>query len=536
MTKNADADFLLHARLVQALRNPEPFQHPVDRVELIETHMSSVLLAGEFAYKLKKPVHFGWADFSTLSRRRLFCDEEVRLNRRTAPEVYLGVVAIAGTIDQPVIGGAGPILDYAVRMRRFPPGQLLDDLVRRTDFDATLIDRLAVRIARFHHALPGVEEGGGEGTKAEIWRWTHENFIELRRHPLFGGDRGRLDSLADWSRREYEACEMTFVTRRLQGMVRECHGDLHLGNVVVLDGEPVPFDCIEFNPALSWIDVINEIAFPFMDLFDHGRPQLAWRFLNRYLEVGGDYGGVAVLRFYAVYRAIVRAKVARLRMDAARVDAAQRAEAEAAFSGHIALAQALSVVPRRLIVLMHGVSGSGKSTVAEQLAMELGAIRIRSDAERKRLFGVALDESPPADRVGELYGAAATRRTYDRLALLATEIVEAGYPVIVDASFLAKAERARLRELARHRDAAFAVIDCTAPAGVLWARVQARAKRRSDPSDATVEIVERQLAGRQPLTDQERKACFPIATHVDRAALAGRCARLARELAGLVAP
>jgi len=180
MPKSQEADFSQHARLVQALRNPEPYQHPVGEVELIETHMSSVLLAGEFAYKLKKPVQYGWADFSTLARRRLYCDEEVRLNRRTAPEIYLGVVAIAGTSEQPVVGGAGPILDYAVRMRRFAAGQLMDDLVRRADFDPTLIDQLAARIARFHHDLPRAAEDGSEGTKAQIWRWTHENFIELQ--------------------------------------------------------------------------------------------------------------------------------------------------------------------------------------------------------------------------------------------------------------------------------------------------------------------------------------------------------------------
>ena len=517
-----------HAQLVDALRSPAAYPDLCADVELIETHISSVLLAGAYAYKLKKPVHYGFVDFSTLEKRKRFCLEELRLNRRTAPQLYLDVVPVTGTLERPRIGGDGPVLEYAVRMQRFGSEQLLDRMAKAGTLDPALIDAFAEQVAHFHAAIPKVAPDAVEGTTGEIWRWAHENFTELRRHRLFATDRVRLESLEDWTRREFEARRVAFVTRRLQGSVRECHGDLHLGNVVVLDGRPVAFDGIEFNPALSGIDVINEIAFPFADLFDHGLPRLAWRFLNRYLEVTGDYAGLAVLRFYAVYRAMVRAKVARLRADGPHEHGDTRPVEDAEYHRQVALAQALSVVPRPVVVVMTGLPASGKSTVAEHLAEEIGAVRIRSDVERKRLYGVPSREHPVTAYEGGLYGAEATRRTYERLATLAFDVVAAGYPVVVDASFSRRDERAAFLDLAGRLDAAFFIVECTAPVETLRERITRRSGAGSDVSDATLPVLERRLSETEPLGPEEQCFAWHVATDADPTAVAERCADLAQ--------
>jgi aminoglycoside phosphotransferase family enzyme/predicted kinase len=507
MTTSLPQDADSHRRLVRALCDPVAFPGAPDRVQLVETHLSSVLLAGDFAYKLKKPVQFGFVDFSTPAKRRFFCEEELRLNRRTAGDLYLDLVPITGTVDAPRVGGSGDALEFAVRMHRFADGMLLDHLAREGALAAATVDRLADRIARFHADLEIVAPDAVEGTAGEIWRWTHENFVELRRYRQSTSERARIEGLADWTRREFERLRVQFLTRRIQGHVRECHGDLHLGNVVLVGTEPVPFDGIEFNPALRWIDVASDAAAPFVDLFDLGLPKSAWRFLNRYLEHNGDYAGLGPLRFYAVYRAMVKAKIARIRAEAAHP------ADEAPYARLVALAQALSLPQQPSLVLMHGLPVSGRSTVAAHLVEEMGAIRIRSEVERKRLFGVAATE----DRAGEygagIYGAEGSRRTYERLLLLAGEIVDAGYPVVVDAGFSRRADRAQFIDFARRHHLGCVIVDCTAQPAVIASHA-----------------IERHRTGAEELTGAEREITWAIPTDVEPSQLAARCAALASRL------
>lgn len=490
-------------RPIAALLEPSCYPHPVARVEVRETHISWVLLAGAYAYKVKKPVRLSFLDFSTLAARRRYCEEELRLNRRTAPELYLAVVPIVATACGLRIEASGEAIEYAVKMRRFPDEALADAMARRGALGAAEVDAIVAACARFHAAAPRAPADSPYGAPAEIERRALDNFAEIE--PLAPEHAPRLAPLARWTAQEARRLAPAFAARRAAGFVRECHGDLHLGNIAFVEGRALPFDCIEFEPALRWVDVASEIAFLFMDLLAHGLAPLAWRALNGWLEASGDYEGVALLRFYAVYRAMVRAKVAAL---------AGRAQALAEY---LALAERLADAARPALLLMHGVPGSGKTTVAGALAERLGAVRIRSDVERKRLAGLApLARAAAAPGEG-LYDAAATRRTYARLAQLAGAVLEARWPAIVDAAFARREQRELVRREATARGAPCLIVECEAPPALLRERVAARQAAARDASDADVAILEHQLAAREPLGADEQAIAVRVDTGEERA-------------------
>ncbi len=299
-------------RLIQAMQQPGFYDHPVAQVELIETHISWVFLAGDFAYKVKKPVNFGFLDFSTLARRQHFCLEELRLNRRFAPRLYLDVKAIGGDPASPRMN-ATPVLDYAVKMKRFEQQDQLDRVLTRGRLDDRQLACFSTMIAKVHQIAAVSEAEQPYGTPQSIIEPVLENFNQVR-SLLAAAECRHLGQLEEWSRRTHGELYELLRQRKRDGFVRECHGDLHLANMAWVDGEPILFDCIEFNENLRWIDVINDIAFLFMDLADRGQKKLGWSFLNHYLQKTGDYQGLQLLRFYAVYRAMVRAKVNCLRL------------------------------------------------------------------------------------------------------------------------------------------------------------------------------------------------------------------------------
>ena len=478
-----------HAALVAALR--ARLRTAGGPVTLIQTHISSVLLAGAHAYKLKKPVAFGFVDFSTLAARERFCGEEVRLNRRTAPKIYLGVVRITGTETAPRLGGRGPAIEFAVKMRRFATRDLADRRARAGRLTAQHIDRLARVVAQFHRAASPAP-ASSYGAPEQVLRWARENVALALLRLEDEGRRARLQHLAQWTEDEFRRRAGWFAARRSGGFIRECHGDLHLANIVLLDEVPVPFDGIEFNPELRFIDVASDIAFTFMDLIEHGLPRLAWRFLDRYLEATGDYGLLGGLRFYAVYRALVRAKVSIIRAHQPDTAQPQRRSASAAFLRDLSLAERLAEAPAPVLVAVGGLSGSGKTTVAGLLLEHLGAVRVRSDVERKRLAGLPAD-ARGADVYGAgLYAPEMTARTYARLHEVAATALEAGHPVVVDAAMLRRAERDALRALADRLGVRCECIWCEAPWPTLRARVARRQARARDASDATVAVLRRQ--------------------------------------------
>jgi len=490
-------------RLVLALLENMRTQATVKSVRLLETHISWVLLAGHYAYKIKKAVNLGFLDFSSLEDRHYYCEEEIRLNSRLAPRIYLNVLSIGGSAENPVLD-AQPAIEYAVRMRRFAASKQLDRLVASNKILPQHIDRLATTIARFHSSLPAAEVISSFGTADVVRLDAEQNFEQLKMLLAERADLDRLKSLRRASDSEYAACRSLFGQRLEQGYVRECHGDLHLGNIVLIDEQPTPFDGIEFNPALRWIDVMSEVAFTVMDLLHHQRIALAWRFLNAYVEATGDYAGMPVLRFYLAYRAMVRAKVSAIRAAQSGLSHRATAEAWAGCRGYLELAAHCFAAKQAALIITHGLPGSGKTTFSQIALERLQAIRLRSDVERKRLFGL----SPLADSrasIGiDLYSAAITQRTYARLRELARELLMAGYTVIVDAAFLKQDERDHFSQLAEELSVPFAIASMHAGAETLRARITQRHRAASDASEADIAVLEKLQLAQQPLSPKER--------------------------------
>ena len=522
-----------HAALVRALLDVQCYPHPVASVEHIETHISDVLLTGRYAYKLKKPLNLGFLDFSTLADRRFFCLEELRLNRRLAPELYLDVVPITGTQSHPRLGGEGEPIEYAVRMRQFDQNGMLDRVLARGELTAAHVDEIAQSVAAFHAMLPAAAPDTAFGTADNVMQPALQNFDQLQ--PLLDrdADRALLRELSAWTRAQHETLASLFELRRRGGFVRECHGDLHLGNMVLIDGRVRIFDCIEFSPTLRWIDVANEAAFLAMDLQQRRRADLAWRFLNRYLEITGDYPGVRLLRYYMVYRAMVRAKVAALRAAQGDVERPARQSLRAKCHAHLMLAQRLTTTAEPALLILHGLAGSGKTTVSQIILEQVGAIRVRSDLERKRLHGLAEAARSGSAVGGGIYTTSADAATYSRLADMAQEVVRGGFAALVDATFLAGANREQFRLLASKLGCPFAILHVEAAESLLRERVARRAAAGADASEATAAVLERQLASQDPLTVQERNWTETFSTEqLDRAEIARQARGLMQRLTG----
>lgn len=537
-------------RLIAALSDPGHYPHPVSEVEHVETHISHVVLAGRKAYKIKKPVSLGFLDFSTVDRRRFFCQEELRLNRRLAPELYEEVVAITGSPSAPELGGPGQPFEYAVRMKRFDRDRELDTLLERGELPRTWMDELAARVADFHARVPRAHPSSKTGGAETVVAQAENNFTALEELLEGREDRRRLAHLRGWNDRETERAQPLFDARLRDGFVRECHGDMHLGNMVHARDEIAIFDGIEFNEALRWIDIQNEVAFVTMDLKDRGAPAHAHRFFNAYLEHIGDYEGIALSRFYEVYRAMVRAKVAGIRSTQEGLSARERDETRSRCQRYLALAEKLTApTSRPALFINHGLSGSGKTTQSLALVEELGAVRVRSDVERKRLAeragvarasgaegaahgkgsktddeaGTGHDWGPEADSSGGaaigtgLYAADISAATYDRLAHLCEAVLRAGYPAVADAAFLERTKRRDFLMLAERLDVRRLILDYRAPEHVLRQRIEARKVRADDASDADLRVLQHQRAVAEPLSADEpalaidTTGAFPLA-------------------------
>jgi aminoglycoside phosphotransferase family enzyme/predicted kinase len=519
------------ASLIAALRSRGCYAHPVGLIRVLETHISWVVLTGDYAYKIKKPVNLGFLDFTDLESRRHYCEEELRLNRRLAPALYEAMVKITGSTRNPRIEGDGPAMEYAIRMREFPQRALASGLLADGHLTHAHIDQLATRIAAFHAAAGVATQNSRYGTPDAIIAPARENFAHLQRLMRDAPDQARMDWLQQWTEREYAARRPQFAARRAAGQVRECHGDLHLGNIVMLDDQLTPFDCIEFNAEFRWIDVMGEIAFLVMDLLDHGRIDFAYHFLNAYLEAGGGYDGLGVLRFYLVYRAMVRAKVHALRSAQSGIPVTEHHRLVAASRDYLELARRCAQgahAARPAFILMHGLSGSGKSIIAQALAEKAGAIRLRSDVERKRMGGLApLDHSGSALQSG-IYTADITWATYHRLLDLACGVANAGHAAVIDATFLKQWQRDLFRHEAQARRIPFGIVDVTAPEAVLRARIASRRDTRGDPSEADQAVLTQQLAQNEVLstTDDALVVCIDTAQSDIQATMHQACEAL----------
>lgn len=493
---------------------------------LFETHISWVLVSGELAYKFKKAVRFDFLDFSTLDARRRYCEEELRLNGKLAPEIYLDVVAITGAVERPEIGGSGPAIEYAVKMRAFPQEALWNHRLDKGMLTAVDMNGLAVALDRFHACAAVAPPEAPWCTPQALQAIADETLDEIDALLDQPEQKDAAAALREWERLQRASLREVFLARKAGGYVRECHGDLHGGNILTLGDRVEAFDCIEFNDRLRWIDVMNDIAFTCMDLRFRKRPDLAATLLNRYLEHTGDYEGLRVLRYYEVHRALIRCKVALLRKVQCLPDSDAAMDAMREASAYLAFAAERARLPQPAIMIAHGFSGSGKSTLARALVASIDAVQLRSDVERKRMAGIPVTSHEAAG--GALYAPDMTQRTYARLLSLARMVTESGWRVIVDATFLRRTERETFMALAREMDVPFIILDVQASEAVMRKRLLAREEAGNDPSDAGVSVLERQLGQNESFSEDEKGHLVTIDN--ERAAPAGGALAVLRNL------
>ncbi|WP_182870952.1 AAA family ATPase [Rhodopirellula sp. JC639] len=506
------------AQLVQALTRPKAYPNTIASgsdpgpIELHQTHISWVFLVGDHAFKVKKPVRNAFLDYSTLEKRKHFCEEELRLDRRFAADLYLDVVPVTLSDGQPVMEGDGVPIEYAVKMRRFPSGALLSERIESDKLTTDEVFELARCVADFHQSAERLDPKTADkrlGSIEVVYRNATDNLSALR--GVVGGDSAKVVRvLFGWTDKYFNQHRRVFAQRVVNGFIRECHGDMHLANIVHWGDQLIPFDGIEFNESFRWIDVLSDAAFAAMDFAARERLDLSRSFINAYLEHTGDHASLIVLRWYLVYRALIRAKVAAIRASQPGMSVADQTAAMNDCEHHVELAYQFSLRERPQLWITHGVSGSGKTTASQWAVQQHGAIRLRSDIERKRHFGLA-----PSDRLSDrqrqnLYCETANHATYERLHRMARCILRSGYPVIIDATFLRQADRQTFRSLAAREGATFGILDCHADEQTLRQRITDRIARDDDASDADLAVLDQQLATRQPLTEQERDSVVEL--------------------------
>jgi aminoglycoside phosphotransferase family enzyme/adenylate kinase family enzyme len=503
MAQNGTGQDLQHQLIKQLLKQPDCFGHAVDNIDHIETHISHLLLIGNYAYKIKKPINLGFLDFSTLEKRYHCCLEELRLNQRLAPDLYLEVIAIGGSVDAPEIGEVEEPQEYAVKMLRFRQQDMFD----RRSLDREMIDRLARLIADFHQNAAQSSDPS-HGRVERFVEPVMENFCTIRelKHPLMEAE--ILNNLQTWMEQQADRLGALLEERYEAGYIRECHGDLHLGNITLFEGRITPFDGIEFNPSLRWIDTLSDLAFLLMDLQHRGLNQFADQLLNRYLEQTGDYAGLPLLRFYLLYRAMVRAKVCAIRVTQADLPLQEQPGNLQEYLSYLTLAESVIRHPPASLIITHGVSGSGKSTVSGWFAEQLMAIRIRSDVERKRLFPEPADQAKQIE--SDRYSIQATQITYAHLNGMARHLLQAGFSVIIDATCLLWWQRHIFIRLAENLQAPMLILDCQAQSAVLHERIASRSLRGEDASEAGLEVLAMQQKTVEPFTSQEAERAIVI--------------------------
>ncbi len=487
--------------LVQQMLKPEFYPHPVSAsIDLVQTHVSYVLLTGDYVYKLKKPVNFGFLDYSTLDKRKHFCHEEIRLNKRGAAELYLEVVPIAQQGDSFVLSDAGEPVEYAVKMVQFPQETLLSAMYDRGELTEQHLIDLAIQLAQFHQNAPTNDYILSFGEVSQIRQAIDENYDQTVSYIGVAQTQAQFDETKAYTDRLFAQQKAIFDDRVKHHWIRECHGDVHLRNICFWHNKILLFDCIEFNEPFRFVDVMFDIAYIIMDFDARGRSDLSNLFLNTYLEQTGDWEGLQVLPLYLSRQAYVRAKVTSFLLDDPGVPDAVKQESKQTASEYYRLAWRYTQPKQGKMTMMAGLSGSGKSTIARQLARETGAIQIRSDAVRKHLSGVALTEK------GD-YSPEMTQKTYDRLLNLGVTLAAQGYSVILDAKYDRQAMRSPVIEKAQAAGIKVEILYCNASEDVLRDRV---GQRENDISDADLAVLAKQQM--EPFTQAEQPFVKTIQT------------------------
>jgi aminoglycoside phosphotransferase family enzyme/predicted kinase len=498
---------LKQSTLIASLLRPDAYPHPTTSFELLETHISWVVLTGAYAYKIKKAVCLDFLDFSSLEKRQHYCEEELRLNHRFAPMLYLGVVPIGGSVEHPVVEGRGTAIEYAVKMRQFPQSAQLDKQLDAGLLHEHDVEALADTIAGYHLKASVIPFRGASKAIQSVKAPILDNFAPIRASV----DMKAVRRIQAWTEASLQTHQDVLIERHESGYVRECHGDLHLANLVRLADGIVAFDCVEFSAALRNIDVISDIAFLAMDLVARARQDLAAIFINRYLERSGDYAGMTVFGFYFVYHAMIRAKVAAVRSTGMSDDAEKQHQTEQ-LKHYLAVALRWIKRPKPQLIAMHGYSGSGKTWLSSELLSRLPAIRVRTDIERKR----SRDFGHPGHntvRPGEGdYSDSARSDVYEKMMVIIRQLLTAGYNVIADASFLSAVDRELISREASRGGVSLVFVDARASDDELQQRLYDRNTAGGDASDATCDVLlyQRELA--DALSATELSQTVPVVT------------------------
>ncbi|MEM5343635.1 AAA family ATPase [Paraburkholderia azotifigens] len=487
------------------MQRASTYRHPAGRIVRIETHISIVYLAGRFAYKIIKPVAPGFADFTAPETRQRCCEAQLQLNRPLARDLYLGVLPIMRRGRTVTFGSRGRAVEHAVKMRRFDEAVLFSSLARSGALSLHDVDGAARRLAAWHRRAPRNAPLARYGSAALLKAQIEAVNVALQA----GCVEARLPEIAAWCGQQLAQRSAAIDGRRANGFVRACHGDLHLDNVMRWRGEVSMFDCIDFDDALRWIDIANDIAFLVMDLRARAGTRLSNRLLNAWLEASGDYAALELMPLYVVYRALVRVLVAHLRSKSGSSSKAAAAARDAA--RYIEIAAAETQTPPPVMLLCHGFSGSGKSVASRALAGLSGAVWLSSDVERKRMESMAAAD---ARLDATHYTAEARHAVYDHLLGLATCVLQAGYSVIVDATFLEHRHRSAFFALGERLGVGVRILDFRAAPDVLAERIGTRRRNQRDASDADTSTLSLQLATAEPLTAVETAQTFAFETVV----------------------
>ena len=485
------------SNLIKQLQNTNSYPHVVETtIKVIQTHISAIFLTGDYAYKIKKPVYFGFLDYSSMEKRQHFLNQELTMNQAIAPDIYLDVLPITIQNEQVKIGGEGEIIDYVLKMNQFPQDSLFINLFLAGKLEKHHLEELGKIVAEFHKNTKTDDYIRSFGDIEVIKKSIDENYEITDKYIGIIQTKEKYQETKNFTDSYFKLKQDYFRQRKQENKIRECHGDLHLKNICLWNNKIQLFDRIEFNEEFRYVDVMCDVAFTVMDLDARNRQDLSNIFLNTYLEHTGDWQGLQVLPVYLSRQAYVRAKVNSMILDDPNISQENHQKAQQEAKNYYHLAWKYTQQHQGKIIIMSGLSGSGKTTVAKYIAEKINGILIRSDAVRKHLGNVSLDETGNS----ELYSEEMNQKTYERLIKLGEIVAKEGFNLILDAKFDRHQLRKPVIEIAKKDNIFLTILSCYAPVEILSDRLS---KRKGDISDATSDLLQQQKNNIQDFNEEE---------------------------------